>query len=99
MSVAEDRELDRQLTECLRNGPSVQLVNEPPKLPDVTPGPTPAHWPVGYIQADPNHTRADVPHPTPVLDALRAAANNPELSEQDREAAKEVLRISFHTKD
>jgi hypothetical protein len=82
MSVTEDRELERQLTECLRNGPTVQLVNR-------------ELLPVGAVIGDPNKTRADIPHPTPVLDALRAAVNNPDLSEQDREAAREVLRISF----
>ena len=58
--------------------------------------PQPAHWPVGYIQGDPNHTRAEIEHPTPVRDRLRAAVADPNTSEQDRQAARETLRISFH---
>jgi hypothetical protein len=85
-AIAELAQLERDLKAGAQPKP-VQLVNNPPQ---------PAHWPVGYIQGDPNKTRADIPHPTPVLDALRAAANNPELSEQDRASARECLRVSFH---
>jgi hypothetical protein len=89
MGIAEDRELDRQLTECLRNGPTVHLVNDPAES-------EPVYWPLGYIQGDPNKTREEIPHPTPVLDALRAAIANPETSDQDRGSARECLRVSFH---
>jgi hypothetical protein len=92
MGICEDRELDRQLTECLRNGPSVQLVNSPTPI-------QPTAWIGIGITPDPNDTIETIPHPTPVLDRLRAAIADPHTSEQDREAAKEVLRISFHTKD
>jgi hypothetical protein len=81
--IAELSQLERDLGAAARTKP-VQLVNSES-----------AHWPVGYIQGDPNKTRADIEHPSPVLDALRAAIANPETSEQDREAAREVLRISF----
>src|SRR6266853_3165606 len=97
MGIAEDRELDRQLTECLRNGPSVQLVNTPQAEPETE---TKSQWlPVGAVIGDPNKTRADIEHPTPVLDRLRAAIADPNTDPADREAAREVLRISFHTKD
>lgn len=86
MGVCEDRELDRQLTECLQNGP-VQLVNNPMQ---------PADWVGIGVSGDPNDTVETVPHPTPVRDRLRAAANNPALSEQDRASARECLRVSFH---
>ena len=84
MGIAEDYNLEADLRAGAKVKPkAVQLVNDPQWLP------------VGAIVADPNKTRAEIPHPTPVLDALRAAIANPETSEQDREAAREVLRISF----
>jgi hypothetical protein len=83
-AIAESMRLEQDLRAGAKVK-AVQLVN------------TESLWlPVGAIQADPNHTRADVPHPTPVLDALRAAVNNPNLSEQDRASARECLRVSFH---
>ena len=77
MGLAEDRELDRQLTECLRNGPSGQLVN------NTAPVQPTAGIGIG-ISPDPNDTVETIPHPTPVRDRLRAAANHPDLSKQDR---------------
>jgi hypothetical protein len=89
MGICEDRELDRQLTECLRNGPSVQLVNN---LTPIQPG----DWIGIGVTPDPNDTIETIPHPTPVRDRLRAAVADPNTSEQDRQAARETLRISFH---
>jgi hypothetical protein len=86
LDIAERAQLNRDLGAAIRTKP-VQLVNNPPQ---------PAHWPVGYIQGDPNHTRAEIEHPTPVRDRLRAAVADPHPSEQDRQAARETLRISFH---
>jgi hypothetical protein len=89
MGVAEDRELDRQLTECLRNGPSIQLVNNAASI-------QPTAWIGIGITPDPNDTIETVPHPTPVRDRLRAAVADPNTSEQDRASARECLRVSFH---
>jgi hypothetical protein len=85
-AIAELAQLERDLKAGAQPKP-VQLVNNPPQ---------PAHWPVGYIQGDPNHTRAEIEHPTPVRDRLRAAVADPNTSEQDCQAARETLRISFH---
>jgi hypothetical protein len=88
VGIAEDYNLEADLRAGAKVK-SVQLVNN-----------SQAEWlPVGAIIPDPNDTVSTVAHPTPVLDRLRAAIANPEISEQDREAARQVLRISFHTKD
>jgi hypothetical protein len=65
---------------------SVQLVNNPP---------TPAHWPVGYIEADPNHTADSHPHKDVVREKLRAGAKEEKASPQDRAAAAEALRVMY----
>lgn len=85
-AIAEKWQLEKELRAGAQPR-TVQLVNNPP---------TPAHWPVGYIQGDPNHTRAEIEHPTPVRDRLRAAVADPNTSEQDRASARECLRVSFH---
>jgi hypothetical protein len=92
LDIAELAQLESELNAAARTKPPVQLVNKSQEAPE-----TKSQWlPVGAVIGDPNKTRAEIPHPTPVLDALRAAANNPELSEQDRASARECLRVSFH---
>jgi hypothetical protein len=82
--IAELAQLDRDLGAAVRTKPqAVRLVNSEP-------------LPVGAIIPDPNKTRAEIEHPSPVLDRLRAAIANPETSEQDRASARECLRIAFH---
>jgi len=90
MGLAEDRELDRQLTECLRNGPSGQLVN------NTAPVQPTAGIGIG-ISPDPNDTVETIPHPTPVRDRLRAAANHPDLSSAgtySKKYLKKLLKFS-----
>jgi hypothetical protein len=43
-----------------------------------------------------NDTCESKPHFNVVREKLRAAANNPELPEEERQAAKEVLRLSYN---
>ncbi len=45
---------------------------------------------------DRNDTCESLPHVNVVRERLRAAANNPELPEADRQAAREVLRLSYN---
>jgi hypothetical protein len=45
---------------------------------------------------DVNDTCETKPHVNVVREKLRAAANNPELPEVERQAAREVLRLSFN---
>jgi hypothetical protein len=45
---------------------------------------------------DRNDTCESLPHFNVVREKLRAAANNPELPEVERQAAREVLRLSFN---
>jgi hypothetical protein len=85
MGICEDRELDRQLTECLRNGP-VQLVNNA-----IQPG----DWVTAGITADPNKTVQDLPHGDVIREKLRAGAKDEKASPEDRAAAKESLRIMY----
>ena len=86
--IAERAQLDRDLGAAARTKP-VQLVNNPAPI-------QPSAWIPTGIVGDPNDTVETVPHPTPVRDRLRVAANNPDLSEQDRASARECLRVSFH---
>ena len=89
MGIAEDWALEADLRAGAKVK-SVQLVNDA-----IQPG----EWVERGIAAGPNHTRAEIEHPTPVLDRLRAAIADPNTEPADREAARKVLRISFHTKD
>jgi hypothetical protein len=90
MGIAEDYNLEADLRAGARVKPkSVQLVNN---LTPIQPG----DWIGMGIAADPNDTVETIPHPTPVRDRLRAAANNADLSEQDRASVRECLRVSFH---
>jgi len=45
---------------------------------------------------DKNDTCETLPHVNVVREKLRAAANNPDLPEADRNAAREVLRLSYN---
>ncbi len=84
LNIAELAQLEKELRAGAQPRQSVQLVNNSPP------------WlPVGAAIADPNHVRADIEHPSPVLDRLRAAIADPNTDPADREAAREVLRISF----
>jgi hypothetical protein len=88
VGIAEDYNLEADLRAGAKVK-SVQLVND---LMPIQPG----DWVGAGVSGDPNHTRAEIPHPTPVLDALRAAVADPNTSEQDRASARECLRVSFH---
>jgi hypothetical protein len=88
MGLAEDRELDRQLTECLRNGPSVQLVN------DLTPI-QPGDWVGMGVSGDPNKTVQDLPHVDTIREKLRAGAKDENADPTDREAARQALKIMY----
>jgi hypothetical protein len=85
-AIAERSQLEWELGAAARTKP-VQLVNNAMQ---------PGDWVGVGVSGDPNDTVETVPHPTPVRDRLRAAANNPDLSEQDRASARECLRIAFH---
>jgi hypothetical protein len=86
--LAELAQLERELKAGAQTKP-VQLVNN---LTPIQPG----DWVGIGVSGDPNHTRAEIEHPTPVRDRLRAAVADPHTNEQDRQAARETLRISFH---
>ena len=88
-AIAELSRLEWELGAAARTKPAVQLVNNSAPI-------QPSAWITTGIVGDPNDTVETVPHPTPVRDRLRAAANNPDLSEQDRASARECLRVSFH---
>lgn len=88
MGIAEDRELDRQLTECLRNGPSVQLVNN---LMPIQPG----DWVGIGVSGDPNKTVQDLPHGDIIREKLRARAKDEKADPQDRASAIEALRVIY----
>lgn len=88
MGIAEDRELDRQLTECLRNGPTVQLVNN---LTPIQPG----DWVGIGVSGDPNHTADSHPHIDTIREKLRAGAKDEKADPADREAARQALRVMY----
>jgi hypothetical protein len=81
--LAELAQLNKDLTACLKPK-SVQLVNSES-----------AHWPVGYIQADPNKTVQDLPHGDIIREKLRARAKDEKADPQDRAAAIEALRVIY----
>jgi hypothetical protein len=87
MGICEDRELDRQLTECLRNGP-VQLVNNPAPR-------QPSDWVPRGITADPNDTCQTIPHTDVIRERLRAGAKDEKASPEDRAAATVALRVMY----
>jgi hypothetical protein len=88
MGICEDRELDRQLTECLRNGP-VQLVNNA-----IQPG----DWIGIGVSGDPNTTVQDLPHGDVIHERLRAKVKDLSADPQDRAAAAEALRVMYREK-
>jgi hypothetical protein len=88
LDIAERAQLDRDLGAAIRTKP-VQLVNNPTPI-------QPTAWIGVGITPDPNDTVETVPHPSPVRDRLRAAVADSNTSEQDCQAARETLRISFH---
>jgi hypothetical protein len=87
MGIAEDYNLEADLRAGARVKPkAVQLVNNPPQ---------PAHWPVGYIQGDPNKTVQDLPHGDLIREKLRAGAKDENADPADREAARQALKIMY----
>jgi hypothetical protein len=56
-------------------------------------------FPIGIVtmhHGDKNDTCETLPHISVVRERLRAAANNPDLPGADRQAAREVLRLSYN---
>jgi hypothetical protein len=87
-AIADRMRLEQDLAACLKTK-SVQLVNNSVPI-------QPGDWVGIGVSGDPNHTRAQIEHPDPVKQRLKAAITDPGTSEQDRQVAKEVLRISYH---
>ena len=85
MGICEDRELDRQLSECLRNGP-VQLVSD-------TPAELQPEMKSPQISADSGSTG---PQPNLIRDILCAKVMDKTADMLDRQSAAEVLRLSFN---
>jgi hypothetical protein len=85
MGVAEDRQLEWELTAAARTKPTVQLVNSGGL----------AGIGLSEIIPDPNDTCQTIPHTDIVRERLRAGAKDEKVDPADREAARQALKIMY----
>jgi len=85
MCLTEDMQLEKELTAAVRTKPA-RSVTEQQNAP---------FWPIGYIQADPNHVVSEYPHGDVIREKLRSRAKDSNADPADRQSAAGALRVIY----